>query len=205
MNKQQHNNTDTTWMGAGVIAAFTSSLCCITPVIAFVAGIGGVASTFSWVEPFRPFLIGLTVLLLGFAWFQKLKPQWDPECACEEDPSFWNTKGFLGIVTMLGTLLLSFPYYSGAFFPKQQKQVVYVQESQVQTITLDIEGMTCAGCEATVKKAARGVHGVLQADASYDTGQATVKYDKSKTTRETITAAINKTGFTVINHVEPTN
>src|SRR5699024_2323482 len=206
MNKQQHNNADTKWMGAGMIAAFTASLCCITPVIAFVAGIRGAASTFSWVEPFRPYLIGLTVLLLGFAWYQKLRPRWDPECACEEAPSFWQTKGFLGIVTVLAALLLAFPYYSDAFFPKQNnQQVVYVNESQVQTITLDIEGMTCTGCEATVENAASGVDGVLEADASYDTGKATIKFDQSKTTREAITAAINKTGFTVINHVEPTN
>lgn len=197
MKNQQKNNSDTKWMGAGMIAAFTASLCCVTPVFAFLAGISGAASTFSWIEPFRPYLIGLTVLLLGFAWYQKLKPQWDPECACEENPSFWQTKGFLGVVTILAALLLAFPYYSDAFFPKQEKQVVYVNESQVQTITLDIEGMTCTGCEATVKNAASGVNGVLEADASYDTGQATVKYDKSKTNREAITAAINKTGFTV--------
>jgi copper chaperone CopZ len=74
---------------------------------------------------------------------------------------------------------------------------VYVQESQVQTITFDIEGMTCTGCEASVENAASGVNGVLEADASYDTGKATIKYDQSKTDRETIVAAINKTGFTV--------
>jgi copper chaperone CopZ len=197
MKNQQSNNSDTKWMGAGMIAAFTASLCCITPVIAFVAGISGAASTFSWVEPFRPYLIGLTVLLLGFAWYQKLKPQWDPECACEEDPSFWQTKGFLGIVTVLAALLLAFPYYSDAFFPKQDKQVVYVQESQVQIITWDIKGMTCTGCEATVENAANGVDGVLEADAIYDTRQVTIKYDRSKTNQETIKAAINKTGFTV--------
>nr|WP_255695708.1 mercuric transport protein MerTP [Rhodohalobacter sp. 614A] len=184
-------------MGAGLFAAFLASLCCVTPVAAFLAGISGVASTFSWIEPFRPFLIGITVLLVGFAWYQKLKPRWDPECACEENPSFWQTKGFLSIITVLTALLLAFPYYSEAFFPKQNQQVVYVQKSQVQTITLDIEGMTCTGCEATVKNAASSVDGVLEADASYDTRKATVKYDKSKTNRETITAAINKTGFTV--------
>ena len=162
---EQPNNSDTKWMGAGLMAAFVASLCCVTPVFAFLAGIGGVASTFSWVEPFRPYLIGLTALLLGFAWYQKLKPQWDPECACEEAPSFWNTKGFLGIVTILAALLLAFPYYSDAFFPKQNQQVVYVQESQVQTITWDIKGMTCTGCEATVENAASGVDGVLEADA----------------------------------------
>jgi copper chaperone CopZ len=149
------------------------------------------------VEPFRPYLIGLTALLIGFAWYQKLKPQWDPECACEENPSFWQTKSFLGIITVLAALLLAFPYYSDAFFPKQDQKVVYVQESQVQTITLDIQGMTCTGCEATVKNAASGVDGVLEAEASYDTGQATIKYDQSKTNPETIVAAINKTGFTV--------
>ncbi len=186
-------------MGAGILAAFVASLCCITPVAAFLAGISGVASTFSWVEPFRPYLISLTALLLGFAWYQKLKPQWDPKCACEKDPSFWQTKGFLGIVTVLAALLLAFPYYSDAFFPNQDKQVVYVQESQVQTITLDIDGMTCTGCEATVENAASNVDGVLEANASYDTGQATIKYDQNKTSRETITAAINKTGFTVEN------
>jgi len=88
MKKQNQDNTDTKWMGAGLFAAFVASLCCVTPVFAFLAGIGGVASTFSWVEPFRPYLIGLTALLLGFAWYQKLKPQWDPECTCEEDLSF---------------------------------------------------------------------------------------------------------------------
>lgn len=205
MNNQQNNNADTKWMGAGLFAAFVASLCCVTPVFAFLAGIGGVASTFSWVEPFRPYLIGLTALLLGFAWYPKLKPQWDPECACEEDPSFWNTKGFLGVVTILAAVMLAFPYYSDAFFPKQEKQVVYVNESQVQTITLDIEGMTCTGCEATVKNAASGVDGVLEADAFYDTGQATVKYDKSKTNREAITAAINKTGFSVKNNLNLNN
>ena len=198
MKKQNQDNTDTKWMGAGLFAAFVASLCCITPVAAFLAGIGGLGSTFAWVEPFRPWLIGITALLLGVAWYQKLRPQWDPECACEENPSFWQSKGFLGIITVLTVLLLAFPYYSDAFFPNQdQSNIVYVQESQVQTITWDSEGMTCTGCEATVENAASGVYGVLEVDASYDTGKSTIKYDQSKTNQEAIIAAINKTGFTV--------
>lgn len=194
----QSDNSDTKWMGAGLLVAFVASLCCVTPVFAFLAGIGGIASTFSWVEPFRPYLVGLTVLLLGSAWYQKLRPQWDPKCACEENPSFWRSKRFLGIVTVLAVLLLAFPYYSDAFFPKQQKQVVYVQEGQVGTITLDIEGMTCTGCEATVKNAANSVVGVLETEASYETGKATIKFDQSKTNREAIVTAINKTGYTAV-------
>lgn len=208
MNKQLNNNkpedsTGSKWMGAGLLTAFVASLCCVTPVVTFLAGIGGMASIFSWVEPYRPYLIGLTVLLLGFAWYQKLRPRWDPDCACEENPSFWRTKGFLGFATVFAVLLLAFPYYSDAFFPKQQKQVVYVQESQVETITFDIEGMTCNGCEAIVENAASGVDGVLEAEASYDTGKATIKFDKNKTNRKKIIAAVNKTGFTV--NIKSTN
>ena len=62
-------------IGAGLLTAITASLCCITPVLALIAGTSGIASTFSWIEPFRPYLIGLTILVLAFAWYQKLKPQ----------------------------------------------------------------------------------------------------------------------------------
>ena len=98
MSNSNQSNTSSKSIGAGLLVAFTASLCCITPVFATLAGIGGVASSFSWMEPFRPYLIGLTVLVLGFAWYQKLRPRTQEEidCACEEDekPSFWqNAKG----------------------------------------------------------------------------------------------------------------
>ena len=91
-----------------LLTAITASLCCITPVLAIIAGSSGIASTFSWIEPFRPYLIGLTILILGFAWYQKLKPENEIDCECETDdlpdskagkPKFMQSKTFLGIVT----------------------------------------------------------------------------------------------------------
>ncbi|MGC8802221.1 MAG: hypothetical protein ACP5PS_00380, partial [Bacteroidales bacterium] len=68
------------------------------PVLALISGAGGIASLFSWLEPARPYLIVTTLLVLGFAWYQKLKPRTDEEiqCACEEDekPPFMQTKVF---------------------------------------------------------------------------------------------------------------
>lgn len=196
--KNQSPNTDKTLMGSAIVVAFVASLCCITPVAASLAGIGGIASTFSWMEPVRPYLIGLSLLILGFAWYQKLKPKSDHEidCECEENPSFWKSKGFLGIVTVLGAVLMTFPYYSEVFFPEKPSEIVYVQQSNVQSITFDIAGMTCTGCEATVKNAANGVDGVLEIEASYVTGKATVTFDRTKTKQKEIEDAINKTGFT---------
>ena len=72
--------------GAGVLVAITASLCCITPVLALISGTSGIAASFSWMEPYRPFLIGLTVLVLGFAWYQKLKPKRaEVDCECDDD------------------------------------------------------------------------------------------------------------------------
>ena len=62
------------WAGTGLLVAITASLCCITPVLALLAGTSGIAATFSFLEPARPYLIGLTIAVLGFAWYQKLKP-----------------------------------------------------------------------------------------------------------------------------------
>ena len=186
-------------MSSGIAAAFVASLCCITPVAASIAGIGGIASSFSWMEPIRPYIIGLALLILGFAWFQKLKPKSKEEidCACDEEPSTIQTKGFLGIVTLVAMVLMAFPYYSEVFFSEKSTEVIYVQESNVQTITYDIVGMTCAGCEASVRNAAQDVEGVLEAKASYDSQTATVSFDKTKVQPEKIKEAINSTGFTV--------
>lgn len=190
---------DKALISGGIVTAFVASLCCITPVAASVAGIGGIASTFSWVEPVRPYIIVLTHLILGFAWFQKLKPkaQEEIDCACEEEAKTFQSKGFLGIVTLFAIVLMAFPYYSDIFFSDKSTEVVYVQEANVQTITYDIVGMTCTGCEATVRNAAQEVEGVLEITASYDTQTATISFDKTKVQPECIKQAINSTGFTV--------
>jgi mercuric ion transport protein len=45
--------TDKKLIGAGLLTAIAASLCCITPVLALIAGTSGLASTFSWLEPFK--------------------------------------------------------------------------------------------------------------------------------------------------------
>jgi hypothetical protein len=86
---------DNNIIGVGLLTAITASLCCITPVLALIAGNSGLATTFSWIEPFRPYLVGLTILVLGFAWYQKLAPkalitrtEMDCNCDSEAKPKF---------------------------------------------------------------------------------------------------------------------
>ena len=196
--KNQPDNNDTKWLGAGLGVAFIASLCCITPVLAILAGTSGIAATFSFMEPLRPYLIGFTILLLGFAWYQKLKPAKEIDCECEPDKSrFIQSKSFLGIVTVVAALLLAFPNYSHLFFPENQTvQVQYVSEADVERVTFDVVGMTCTGCEASVKHELSKLDGITESNVSYATGTATVSYLRSKLTEEDLREAINKTGFT---------
>jgi mercuric ion transport protein len=193
--------------GASVLAAVAASLCCITPVLALLAGTSGLASTFSWMEPARPYLIGITVAVLGFAWWQKLKPQKAAiDCDCEparpvggEDGKtpFMQTKTFLGIVTVFAALMLAFPYYSKVFYPDNSKQVIMVSQSDVQEAIFDISGMTCTSCEEHVKHAVNELPGIVGTTASFEEGKAEVKFDKTKTSTEAIKAAIDETGYKV--------
>lgn len=186
--------------GASILSAIAASLCCITPVLALISGAGGIASSFSWLEPARPYLLGFTVLVLGFAWYQKLKPRTAEEiqCACEEDekPSFMQTKKFLGIVTVFAFLMMAFPYYGQIFYPKADKQIV-VSSDNIQEVTFNVSGMTCASCEEHVKHAVNELSGIVSVSANSDKGITKVKFDKSKTDKSTITKAIDATGYKV--------
>ncbi len=185
----------------GIVTAVAASLCCITPVLAFISGVSGIAATFSWLEPARPYLVGITIAVLGFAWYQKLKSrkQTDVGCDCEEEgkTNFWQSKTFLGIVTLFALAALTFPSYSHVFYPKSDKQVVLVKNSALKTVDFSISGMTCTSCEEHVKHAVNGLAGVLESSVNYKEGTASVKFDESKISVPKLVEAINATGYNV--------
>lgn len=198
-------------IGAGLITAIGASLCCITPVLALIAGTSGVASAFSWIEPFRPYLIGLTLLVLGFAWYLKLKPRKEIDCECEKDdlpggkagkPKFIQSKKFLGIVSLFAIVMLAFPFYSGIFYPNTEKQVIVVDESNIKIMEYKITGMTCTGCEEHVNHEVNKLDGIVKSNTSYANGNAIIQFDKNKTNEAEIEKAINSTGYSVTNKNE---
>ncbi|SDR68249.1 copper ion binding protein [Gillisia sp. Hel1_33_143] len=203
ISKSTQKNESSKLLGAGLLTAAAASLCCITPVLALISGTTGLASTFSWMEPFRPYLIGITVLVLAFAWYQKLKPKTQEEidCACDEDekPSFFKSKTFLGLVTIFSVLMLAFPYYSKIFYPENKKDIVIVSQSDIQTVNFDVKGMTCTSCEEHIKHAVNELEGIVHVEVSYENEKAEVKFDDTKTSKEDIEKAINSTGYKVVN------
>ncbi|MBS1614589.1 MAG: mercuric transport protein MerTP [Bacteroidetes bacterium] len=185
---------------AGMLAAVAASLCCITPVLALLGGTSGLASSFSWIEPYRPYLIGLTIAFFAFAWYQKIKPQKLVDCDCETEnkKSFWQSKTFLATVTVAAGLLIAFPYYAKIFYPKQKESKnVIVDKSNIQTAEFKINGMTCEGCTEHINSELSKTSGVIEFNTSYEKGNSHVKFDKSKTTVDSLVSLINKTGYKV--------
>lgn len=186
--------------GAGLFAAIVASLCCITPVLSLIAGIGGIASTFSWMEPLRPYLITLTIGVLGFAWYQKLKPRnaEEIECDCEgnEKPTFWQSKKFLGMITVIAIVMLAFPSYSHIFYSNTSvDKSELVNESAL--FEFKIEGMTCTGCEEHVKHEVLQLPGIAELEVSHESGNAVIAFNLSKVSADSISSAIEKTGYQV--------
>lgn len=186
----------------GVLAAVAASLCCIAPVLALLAGTTGVAATFSWLEPFRPYLIGFTILILGGAWYFKLRPgkAAGDDCGCAEDakPTFLASKKFLLIITLFAALLLAFPNYMQVFYAQPAKELSIVPQTQVMKKVFAIEGMTCSSCEAPVESRVGSLPGILSVRASYDNANAVVEYDSTKVDNAAIIKAINSTGYKVV-------
>ncbi|WP_306640670.1 mercuric transport protein MerTP [Sanyastnella coralliicola] len=190
--------SDGKFAGLGLLTAIAASMCCITPIVALIAGTSGAASSMSWLEPARPYLIGLTLATLGFAWYQKLKPQKEVDCcAPKEKQKFIQTKLFLGIVTAFAIVMLTLPYYSHVFYSENDASGVPIATEDAQLVEYAIDGMTCESCEIHVSSQILELEGIGSAVVSYDEGTALVEFDKNKTTIEEIEDAINSTGYSV--------
>ncbi|UOR07766.1 mercuric transport protein MerTP (plasmid) [Hymenobacter aerilatus] len=192
-------------LGAGLLTALAASLCCITPLLALVGGLGASASAFSWLEPFRPYLMALTVGVLGFAWYQKLKPAPatdDCGCAADAKPAFTQSRLFLGMVTGLAVLLLAFPYYGARLYPASPTAAPVLAANGAtpvwQTATYRIAGMTCEACAQHVEHTVQQLPGVQAVTVSYAQGTAQVRFDAQKSPATQVEKAINGTGYQII-------
>lgn len=203
--------TNKLFRNSAIVTAFLASLCCITPVLAILGGLSGIASTFSFLEPLRPYFIAFTAIILGYAFYDAYRTKkTEIDCNCEAEDKenkksfinsgtsrFWRGKSFLWIVTIIAVILISFPYYSKVFFLSLQNNGI-TNSTHIVKAKLEIEGMTCTSCEQSVDFALKSEKGVLNAESSYKTGIAYVEFDTTKVKPEQLKKAVeNKVGYKV--------
>ena len=102
-------------LAASGLAAIVASVCCVGPLVLLTLGISGAwISNLTAFEPYRPILIGATLIFLGLA-FRKLYlvPQsCEPEDACANPTTWRNQRIVFWAVTVFLAILLAFPWYA---------------------------------------------------------------------------------------------
>jgi copper chaperone len=68
----------------------------------------------------------------------------------------------------------------------------------MEDITLNVQGMTCGGCVASVTRVLKAVPGVAEATVTLQPGVAKVTFDPARTQPTALRAAIEDAGFDVV-------
>ena len=169
-------------LASSVATATAASLCCIAPVAAALLGLTSFASAMA-LEPWRPYLLGVTAILLATAfalYFRDARHSW--------------------LVLLIATLsvagLAAFPYLSGQILqaiptgPQNQK-------SPTVTTAFQIEGMTCESCASGLQASLRRVSVVAKAVVDYNSKKATISFDPSKQNRNSLAKLISGSGYSL--------
>ena len=191
-------------VGGAVLTALGASLCCIGPILALVFGVGafGAATIFASA---RPYLMVAAVLALAFGfyriYFRREACAHGEECATKPASRAMRLSLWIAAVAVL-VFALS-PYYVGTLARHLSanreaagaESTAAAQPATAQEI-FKVSGMTCAGCETTIRLALEQTAGVRRVEVSYDRGEAVVEYNSNVTNSDKLCVAINETGYT---------
>ena len=69
----------------------------------------------------------------------------------------------------------------------------------METLNLNIKGITCMGCVASVKRVLTPIAGVTQVDVVLESGKVDISYDASLAQPDQFREAIRNAGYEVLN------
>ena len=93
---------------------------------------------------------------------------------------------------MIRALMFSFVLGIATLLPFSIPMATAVE---VQTVTLDVPGMTCRFCPITIRKALSKVPGVIEVKSDFADKTATVTFDPEKTSLSDLTEATANAGY----------
>lgn len=137
--------------GGGIVAAVTSSICCIGPLVLGAIGIGG-ASSLLFLEQYRSIIITVVIVLIGMGWIMNYRLEKN-ECkegtVCDDPKGRKQRRFALSIGTLIAALFIASPLLLTSISKAENVKA----QGGGKIKTLYIEGMTCGGCELGVRKA----------------------------------------------------
>ena len=101
----------------GIGSALVASACCIGPVAFSLIGAGALGASAVKLEPYRPWFIGFTLVLVGAAFYGAYRPL--PAASCDDDvctpQSRRTARALAWMAAVVAAILIAFPYYIGWF------------------------------------------------------------------------------------------
>jgi copper chaperone len=72
------------------------------------------------------------------------------------------------------------------------------EETTMETVSLNVQGMTCGGCVASVTRVLKAVPGVADVAVTLQPGVAKVTFDPARTGSPALRSAIEAAGYDVV-------
>lgn len=211
MNKADSTSdrgSSSTWsVGAAAAAAVAASACCAIPLVLVSLGVGGVwIGSLTALAPYRWVFVAVALASLAYAGYHEWDLHRRPECECETIFSSRSRRVLLGVAGLAVIALVISPWLVAPSPSAATERALGMAgteaadpgtkpPSSFQQVVLDVEGMTCAACPATVKTALEDVDGVYRVEATYEPPEAVVRFDPETTSIEALTQATADVGF----------
>lgn len=74
-------------------------------------------------------------------------------------------------------------------------------DAQWVEVVINVNGMTCEGCENAINAGIEGMDGIAEVESSHEEKWTRVKYDENVTSLEEISAQITETGYEVVEDI----
>ena len=97
----------------------------------------------------------------------------------------------------ISIFLLCFQFIISCTNDKKNKEVIIVNESNINRTHIGVSGMTCVGCEVTLEHSISKMIGIVNVKASASKNEVVVEYDKSKINESDIEHEISNVGYEV--------
>lgn len=189
----------TRWPVVGAIAAaLAASVCCIGPIVLLALGVSGAwIGSLSALEPYRPIFMVVALAFLGFGFYRVCRKPTVEECkegsVCAAPNSGRINKVALWTATVVILGLFAYPNIAAHF--AASSPVTAQPAGPTESVVLKVDGMTCAGCTATVTKSLKNLTGIRDVRVTLEPPRATVQYNPEKVSVEDMTKATEHAGY----------
>lgn len=174
-----------------ILSASLASICCIGPIVLVGLGLGGAGLAMS-LEKYRLLFLGLTVLLLGFAFYLTYRKR---QVTCEDGSCDLRSgsktmKVTLWTITIVALSMATFPNWSALMLSGPAAPV----SADAEMVVLEVSGMTCTLCAVSIEKSLKKITGVEAASVSFDNAEAVVYLEPGMVVTENLLKAVQDAG-----------